>query len=132
MTQSDRRDDWIPWEQIHDEWMHDPAHRAEWERTALARAIAIEVIRYRSDHGLSQTALARMLGMKQPAISRLEIGETNPSWDTLVRLSDVLGLEFLVDIAPAGKRAKLVGELRRATKVERWESKGTRITVATA
>lgn len=128
-----RREDWIAWGQIHEESMRDPAYRAEWERTALARAVAIEVIRYRSERGLSQTALARKLEMKQPAISRLEIGETNPSWDTLVRLADVLGLEFLVDIAPAGRRAKLVGpELKRATKVERWDSKGARITVATA
>ena len=127
------REDWIPWREIHEESMRDPEYRAMWERTAFARAVAVEVIRYRTEHGLSQTALARKLRMQQPAISRLEIGETNPSWDTLVRLADVLGLEFLVDIAPAGKRAKLVSpELKRATKVERWETKGARITVATA
>ena len=50
-----------------------------------------------------------------------------------MRLADVLGLEFLVDIAPAGKRAKLVGpQLKRASNVARWETKGARITVATA
>ena len=37
----------------------DPEFRAEWERTALARAVAIEIIRYRADmlsrSGLSQS-----------------------------------------------------------------------------
>jgi hypothetical protein len=44
-----------------------PKFRAEWERTALARAVAEAVIRYRAEHGLSQTALARVLGWSQPA-----------------------------------------------------------------
>lgn len=127
----DWRDGLITFEELLKEDLKDPEFRAEWERTALSRAVAIEILRYRLDHGLTQTGLARILGMKQPAISRLEIGETNPSWDTLVRLADVLGLEFLVDIAPAGHRAKLVGpELKRAQNVQRLESRGARITVA--
>jgi transcriptional regulator with XRE-family HTH domain len=42
--------------------------------------------------------------MKQPAVARLEAGEQNPNWETLTRISDGLGVEFLVDIAPKGKR----------------------------
>lgn len=49
----------------------------EWERTALARAVAARVIAYRAEHGLSQTALAGRLGMTQPALARLESGEHN-------------------------------------------------------
>jgi hypothetical protein len=37
---------------------------------ALAHAVAIRVIGYRVDHGLSQSGLARVLGMHQPAIAR--------------------------------------------------------------
>ena len=50
----------------------DPEIRREHERTALAHAVAMRVIGYRIDHELSQTALARLLGMHQPAIARLE------------------------------------------------------------
>lgn len=42
--------------------LRDPAFRAEWERMALARAVAEAVIRYRVEHGLSQSAQARLVG----------------------------------------------------------------------
>lgn len=35
--------------------LNDPELRKEWERAALARVVAIEVIRYRAEHGISQT-----------------------------------------------------------------------------
>ncbi len=40
--------------------------------------------------------------MKQPAVARLEAGEHNPSFDTLARLSSVLGIEFHIAVTPAG------------------------------
>jgi transcriptional regulator with XRE-family HTH domain len=129
-----KAEDLIPWSEILEEHLQDPEFRAEWERTALARAVAIEVIRYRSEHGLTQTALARLLGMRQPQVSRIEIGEVNPTIDTLVRLASVLGTEFLIDIAPTGDRARLMRPdlERRAASVQRTESRGSRITIATA
>ena len=80
----------------------DPAIRAEWERTAIARAVAMRVVEYRVEHGLTQTALAGRLGMKQPAVARLEAGEHTPSFDTLSRLSSVLGIEFHIAVTPDG------------------------------
>ena len=82
--------------------LRDPRFRAEWERTAVARAVAARLVAYRAEHGLSQTALARVLGMKQPAIARLEAGEHNPTFDTLARLSSTLGIEFHIAVTPAG------------------------------
>lgn len=80
----------------------DPAARAEWNRTALARAVAVQLTQYRAEHQLSQTALARTLGMKQPAIARLESGDHNPSIDTLWKLASGLGIEFHIDVTPQG------------------------------
>ncbi|MGO9877361.1 MAG: helix-turn-helix transcriptional regulator [Acidimicrobiia bacterium] len=82
--------------------LKDPAVRAEWERTAVARAVAVRLVEYRAEHALSQTALARQLGMKQPAVARLEAGEHNPSFDTLARLSSALGIEFHIAVTPEG------------------------------
>ena len=65
--------------QIAAEELADPEIRREHERTALAHAVAMRVIGYRSDHGLSQTGLARLLDMQQPAIARLEAGDHEPS-----------------------------------------------------
>jgi transcriptional regulator with XRE-family HTH domain len=60
----------------------------------------MRVIGYRIDHGLSQSGLARLLGMHPPAIARLEADDHEPSLATLSRLARVLGLEFHIDITP--------------------------------
>lgn len=86
--------------QIATEELADPEIRREHERTALAHAVAMRVIGYRIDHGLSQTGLARLLGMHQSAIARLEASDHEPSLATLSRLARVLGIEFHIDITP--------------------------------
>jgi transcriptional regulator with XRE-family HTH domain len=95
----------------------DPAFRAEWERTALARAVAVAIVRYRADHDLSQRDLADRLGMKQPQVGRLELGEVNPSIDTLMRISSRLGVEFTIDVRPAGSPARNVTKRAQAKNV---------------
>lgn len=77
-------------------------------RTALARAVAMRVLAFRVEHGLSQTALARQLDMQQPAIARLEAGDHEPTFSTLERLARGLGIEFHIDITPkaSGLRVK--------------------------
>jgi len=82
------------------EQLQDPIFREEWERTAVARAVALRVITYRVEHGLSQAGLARELGVSQPLVARLEAGEHEPTFATLSRLSRRLGLEFHIDITP--------------------------------
>ena len=66
--------------EVLEEMLQDPAFRAEWERTALARAVAEAVIRYRAERHLSQSALARLLGWRQPVVARLEALSTTPRW----------------------------------------------------
>ena len=97
------------------EELKDPAFRARWERTALARALAIEVIAYRSKHKLSQTRLAAKLGMTQPQVARIEAAEHNPSIDTLVKLVGVLGIELAISIHPRDRPPKLVNKRARTT-----------------
>ena len=87
-------------EEIHEQDMQDPEYRWEHERTRLATDIALKVIQHRADHGLSQTALGRKLGMSQPNAARLEVGEHLPSVETLACLASVLGLDFSIDVKP--------------------------------
>ena len=86
---------------LEEQLASDPEFRAEWERTALARAVALAVVGYRTRHGLSQTELAKLLGIRQPHISRLELGEHNPTPEMLQRLASKLGLRFVLEIAPS-------------------------------
>ena len=99
------------------------------QRTALARAVALDVIRYRSVHGLSQRSLAAVLGWKPAQVGRLELGEHTPSIDTLLHLSRRLGLRFAVSIGPAGQPP---GVRARKTDVvqEVSDDEGTRLLVA--
>jgi transcriptional regulator with XRE-family HTH domain len=109
-------------ELIAEQLRTDPEFRAEWERTALGRAVGAAVVRFRAGHDLSQRELAERLGVKQPQVARLELGEVNPGMETLMRVSAGLGIEFTIDVRPAGtpvhnvtKRAqtnRLVGSLR--------------------
>jgi transcriptional regulator with XRE-family HTH domain len=88
--------------QVEEEARTDKEVRRELDRTALANAVAIEVIRYRADHGLSQTQLARKLEMHQSAIARLEAGDHEPSLSTLARLARELDIAFDIRITPEG------------------------------
>jgi transcriptional regulator with XRE-family HTH domain len=46
----------------------------------------------REDAGLSQSALARRVGTSQSAISQIESGERNPSFETIRQIADALGV----------------------------------------
>jgi DNA-binding XRE family transcriptional regulator len=94
----------------------DPEFAAEWERLALARMVAVQLIGYRADHELSQRELAERLGVSQPRVVELESGEKNPQIETLVKISAATGLEFAIDIAPVGPEPKLVGKAVKDTK----------------
>jgi DNA-binding XRE family transcriptional regulator len=86
----------------------DPDFAAEWERLALARMVAVQLIGYRADHGLSQRGLAELLGVSQPRVVELESGEKNPQIETLLKITAATDLEFAIDIAPVGQEPKLV------------------------
>ncbi len=93
-------------EEIHDRDMTDPAYRVEYDRTRFANEIAIRVLRYRTEHGLTQTAFGGLVGMRQPHVARLESGEQEPSLSTLVRLAGALGEDFTVEIKSGGARLR--------------------------
>jgi transcriptional regulator with XRE-family HTH domain len=108
-------------ELIAEEFVSNPEFRAEWERTTLARAVSLAVLRYRTERGLSQRALGEQLGMKQPQVARLELGEHNPSIETLMRLSSGLRMEFTIRIRPAAAPEVVVVAAQR-----NWNKLGTK------
>lgn len=85
-------------EQVRQADMADLDYRREYERTRLAADVAVKVIAYRAQHGLSQSQLARQLGMRQPHVARLEAGDHEPSLATLARLADATGLDFSIEV----------------------------------
>ncbi len=90
--------------------LKDPEMREYWERTALARAVANAVIRYRSENELSQRALAVGLGWNPSQVARLELGEHNPGLGTLTHLTQRLGLRFVMEITPTTRHGRRRGK----------------------
>lgn len=119
---------------IHERHMRESLeYRREYERTHFANDVAVRVVQYRAEHGLSQTALAKLLDMHQPAIARLEAGEHEPSLTTLSRLAQVLGEDFSVDIKPDRMELRSAGlscarlERRRARATAAWANPGPNV-----
>jgi ribosome-binding protein aMBF1 (putative translation factor) len=122
--------EWLSKAEFFADFDADPELRAEWERLALARAVGDAVLRYRLAHQLSQRALAAHLGMRQSHIARLEAAEHNPSVEMLQRLSEHLGLRFVIDVAPVAA-ANLALPSGLAPAQELTTSEGARVLVAT-
>jgi transcriptional regulator with XRE-family HTH domain len=93
-------DEWQAFGAWLEDQLADPAVRADWYADALPRAMALALIRHRSEHGLTQTQLGRILGLDQSQVSRLECAEHVPSFDTLLRIADALGLAIDISIRP--------------------------------
>jgi len=81
-------------------FLTEPDVRADWYRSALARSLSLALVAHRAEHGLTQTALGRLLGMPQAQVSRIEGGDHTPSLDTLLRIADTLGLAIDISVRP--------------------------------
>lgn len=114
------------------EQMTDPAFRSEWERTAVARAVALRLLRYRSERELSQRDLAMLLDMEQPQVARLERGDVNPTLETLMRLAGALDIEFTIDVRPTARKARLVTKRAQDGVLASYTSGGAVALVAAA
>src|SRR6188768_4176579 len=90
------------------EQVADPSFRAEWQRLAPAREFAAALLRYRAEYKLSQRALAKKLGVSQPRVVKLESGDHNPEVDSIINAVRRLGIEFVLDVAPASRKPALV------------------------
>jgi predicted XRE-type DNA-binding protein len=83
----------------------EPAHerRLRHRRAAegAARTLGAAVRAWRTANGVTQTELARRLGVPQPNVVRLERGAvTSPGFGVLLRLAEATGLELRLRFAP--------------------------------
>jgi len=118
-------------EQVLTEELRDPEFHREWDRTGVARAVALKVLTYRTEHGFSQRALAKKLDMTQPQLARLEAGEHNPTIDTLARLAQILDIEFAIDVHPRQRAPKLLsGRARGSNAIASYETDAAAILLA--
>lgn len=86
------------WQIFKQELLKNPAIKQDYDKLAPEYKLASELLRARLNKKLTQTDLAKKAGVSQVIIARLESGQTNPTIETVNKVSRVLG-----------KRLKLVG-----------------------
>jgi transcriptional regulator with XRE-family HTH domain len=116
------------------EQLKNPEFRSEWERLAPGRAISEVVIAGRIDKGLSQTRLAKLMGVSQPVIARIESGEHSPTLETLIKLANALDIEIVIGISPANRETPTITTPHKRAKRVREEtaSRGSHLVVSAA
>ena len=82
------------------EQLRDPEFKAEWDALEPERQIVRAMLEGRERADLTQQELARVTGITQADISRLENGTANPSLRTLKRLASGMGMRLKVDFVP--------------------------------
>ena len=76
------------------ELLKKPDIRREYDALQPKYAIIQAIIARRNELSLSQRQLARLSGMQQPAICRIESGDNNMTVETLFRVANALGLDI--------------------------------------
>ena len=82
------------------ELLKKPGIRQQYETLKPRYAIIQAIIARRNELSMSQRELARMVGMHQPAICRLERGDQNITIGTLFKVADALNMDFGVHARP--------------------------------
>src|SRR3990172_2326602 len=84
------------YEDFEAQLLKDPEIRREYEALKPKYDMIRSLIERRNKLGISQTELARIIGTKQPAISRLEKGDYNTTLSTFFKVADALDLDISI------------------------------------
>jgi len=71
--------------------LQDPKVKSEYDNLDTLYNIKRQIIKLREEQGISQKELAKKIGTKQSAISRLENDDYNPSVELLDKVAHALG-----------------------------------------
>jgi DNA-binding XRE family transcriptional regulator len=81
------------YEEFEAELLQNPEIRREYEALKPKYDMIRNLIERRNKLSISQAELAKMIGTRQPAISRLERGDYNTTIDTLFKVASALDLD---------------------------------------
>jgi transcriptional regulator with XRE-family HTH domain len=96
-------------EEFESELLKDPEIRKEYESLKPKYELIQHLIKRRNQLRMSQSQLARTVGTRQPAISRLERGDfNNVTLSTLIKVADALDLDL--DISLKARRTKVTSQ----------------------
>lgn len=97
----------LPFNALKDEWMKDPAFRAEYDALAPEFALARALIEARSNAGLTQAEVAERMGTTQSVVARIESGRNPPNLRTLEKYAHAVGTRIAVTLVPTALPATM-------------------------
>lgn len=92
------------YEDFEAELLERPEIRQEYEALRPKYDIIRNVIERRIQLNISQKRLAELIGTKQPAISRLENGDSNATLGTLIKVANALELDVSIQARTKNER----------------------------
>lgn len=87
---------WIPFNEFLKEELKDPEFKKEYDALEPEYALIQEVLDKRLAKKMTQKELAKRVGTKQSAISRLESGSANPSFRFLQKVATALDSKLTI------------------------------------
>lgn len=87
------------YQQFKRELLRDKGTKKAYEELGPEFAVIEMIIKKRIEKGLSQKELAKEIGTKQSAVSRLESGTYNPTLSFLEKVADVLGTKLKISLS---------------------------------
>jgi DNA-binding XRE family transcriptional regulator len=97
-------DDELTFEQATAMLLDHPEARAEYERRQPRERLINQIIAARIKRGWSQADLARALGISRPVVSRLESGDTDPKWSTIIKVFTLLEIPVTLGSGKTSER----------------------------
>lgn len=91
----------ITFEETRKRLMENPKVKAEYDRLAPQFELAEELVTARTRAGLSQQAVAKLMGTTQSVIAKLESGRAKPSIRSLERYAAAIGARIRYQLLPA-------------------------------
>ncbi|NQT72367.1 MAG: helix-turn-helix transcriptional regulator [Chloroflexi bacterium] len=92
---------------VYDEFeaslLENPEIRKEYEALKPKYEMIQKLIERRNKLNMSQTQLAKIIGTKQPAISRLERGDYNTTLGTLFKVASALDMDLEISLKANGE-----------------------------
>lgn len=100
----------MKWEELESELLEMPGVGEELDRLFPYEQVSLDIARLRGAHDMTQTEFARLVGMPQSTIARLESGRHNPSVRVLKRIAEATGTELVIEFRqPERKRRAKAG-----------------------
>ena len=89
---------------LHEEWLRNPAYRREYEALDEEFSLTAALIAARARAGLTQEQVAQRMNTTQAVVARLEGGGSKPSTSTLEKYAKATGSRLKIILEPSDAR----------------------------